>query len=337
MTLFAGRGYEVALHHLYDQEFDQLRWSYPLHSLFFFAPFAALPYTEALVLWITLGIAAFLGTAALALPKANRKHALLFLACSPIMLVELLTRQNGFFIGAAALGVLLLLQHNRPVLAGILLGCLTIKPQLFILWPIMLLIDRQWRCIAAAGITTLLLLGTSLLVHGVAAWEMFLQVVPNCQWQLVHHPAVFETRMLYQLMMPGVMPGLRILGMPDTIVIAAQILLSVAVLVGTILVLFKPIDLAQRVFILSCGSLLFTPYAFNYDMTLLTLALTLLWASAPQFGRSHFILGGILYVMPLMVYILNLIDLPIASVFLGLAFFGMVREVLRQPPAKVTS
>ena len=122
-TLFAGRGYERALHQIYDQEFAQLRWSYPLHSLFFFAPFAAFSYTTALALWMLLGLGLYTAMLWYCLPRVSRTYLTLWLFVSPIVMVELLTRQNGFFIGAAALAVLLLLEKKRAVAAGILLDC----------------------------------------------------------------------------------------------------------------------------------------------------------------------------------------------------------------------
>lgn len=336
-ALFNGPAYEKMLHQLYSAEFAALRWSYPLHSLFFFMPFAALPYHAALTLWVLLGVTAFLGTAAMALPEPNRKHALLLLAASPIMLLELLTRQNGFFTGAGALGVLLLLQHKRPVLAGILLGCLTIKPQLFLLWPLMLVMDKQWRCIAAATATTLLLLGTSLMAHGLTAWQQFADVVPALQWTLINHPSIFDKRQLYQLMMVGLTPSLRILGTPDLLVYGAQALLSLLVLAGTILAFRHRLHFSQRLVLLASGSLIITPYAFNYDMTLLTVGLALVWTERPRLSIAETILGGLTYTMPLQVYIFNLANIPIASLLLALVFFGAVHEARQQPLLKASA
>lgn len=329
--LLAGRGYELALGQLYSHEFAALRWSYPLHTLFFCAPFSWLPYVPALLLWSVLGLLAFLFTAWHALPSYARRSGTIFLALAPITLVELLTRQNGFFIGAAALGVLLLLKHDRPLLAGLLLGCLTIKPQLFILWPIMLLVTRQWRCIAAAIVGTVLLLGASYLVHGAEAWQLFAERVPAFQWSLLSEAAYEGKRHLYQLMMPGLLPSLRLLQVGDPIALIAQGALAIVVAVLVALAFRRQLTLGQQALILASGALLASPYGFNYDMTFLSAAIVIRWAEQRHVGLLALARDGLAYFLPLFVYVLNLIPMPLAPLILALVFFHAVRETWASP------
>ncbi len=328
-TLFAGRGYELALHRLYDGEFAQLRWSYPLHSLFFYEPFAALPYLPALALWTLSGLLVYLAVSRTALPARDRNLWLALLLFSPVALIELLTRQNGFFIGAASLAVLLLLDRKRPVTAGVLLGCLTIKPQLFILWPLMLLVTREWRCIFAAALTTLALVALSLVVHGPDAWADYVTFLTQKQWQLLSAEEFNETRKLYHLMMPGVTPALRILNWPDGIVVAAQLMVSLGVTVGTVLAFRRPLTLTQRVLILGSASLLVSPYSFNYDMTLLTTGLVMFWAERTRLSVYDRVLTGFVYLLPLLVYVFNVTDMPIAPLFLALLFVRSLHDAHR--------
>ena len=341
-TLFTGRGYELALHHLYAGEFAQLRWSYPLHSLFFYAPFAALPYLPALALWTACGLALYLAVSWQAWPPRQRGIFCLLLACAPVTLIELITRQNGFFIGAASLLVLLLIERGRPMLAGVLLGCLTIKPQLFLLWPIMLILTRQWRCIGAAIATASLLILASIAVYGIDAWGDYLTFLRDNQWQLLSAEEFNESRKLYHLMMPGLTPALRILHLPDSAVTALQLVVSLGVTGTTIAAFRLPLSFTHRTLILATASLLVSPYNFNYDMTLLSFALLMLWATRP--GTLSFYDGaitGIAYLLPLLVYVLNVTDMPLAPIFLLLLLIWSIRDgknarlapVRQAPPA----
>ena len=330
-VLFAGRGYEQALAELYPHQFAALRWSYPLHALFFCAPFSWLPYVPALLLWSVLGVALFLAAAWQALPPRARTTGCFLLLVAPITLLELLTRQNGFFIGAAALLVLLLLQRGRPIAAGILLGCLTIKPQLFLLWPLILLFTKQWRCIAAATVTTLLLLGASLAVHGIEAWQLFIEQVPAYQWSLLEPEAYAGRRHLYQLMMPGLVPTLRLLAVDETLTLMLQIMLSVTVVLFTLRAFRRELTLGQQAIILASGALLASPYGFNYDLTFLSLAIVIRWAERRRMHLLDYLREGLAYFLPMFIYVMNLSPLPLGPVILALVFFGAVRETWASP------
>ncbi|MFZ4541720.1 MAG: glycosyltransferase family 87 protein [Rickettsiales bacterium] len=326
--LFNGHAYERALHALSDLSFQQLRWSYPLHSLFFYAPFASLPYTPALIAWSILGLTAFAAAFWHAAALQHRVVLLAFLLLSPVSLLELATRQNGFFIGAASLIVLLLLDRGRPVAAGILLGCLTIKPQLFLLWPLYLLMTKQWRCITAASLTTIALIALSISVYGLVAWQHYLTYLNSIQWQLLTAGEYNESRKLFHLMMPGVTPALRLLNAPEQLVLILQLAVSMATILLSIRAFRQPLTLAERALILSLGAFLVSPYGFNYDMTLLTAAL-LLMAATKRLNLYETILGSLIYLLPLLIYILNLIDLPIAPLLLMLLFLAASDSITR--------
>ncbi len=328
--LFDGASYQAALHQLYAQSFAQLRWSYPLHALFFCAPFAALPYLPALVLWSCAGLGFYLASVWFALPPASRRVGVVLLLIAPVTVVELLTRQNGFFIGGAALFALALLDRGRPILAGILLGCLTIKPQLFLLWPILLLATSAWRAIAAAIVTAALLIGTSLVVHGVATWQQFVAVVVPFQLHLVSTEAFSGTRMLYQLMMPSITPALRLLGAGDILTHAVQLTASLAIAGATLWALRRGrLDLPARALLLASGGLLVTPYSFNYDLTFLTAALMLVWFTRPATSIYRTLLIAMAYLLPLLTYFFNLAHTPLSPLILLLVFCDILREARR--------
>jgi arabinofuranan 3-O-arabinosyltransferase len=63
------------------------------------------------------------------------------------------------------------------VLAGLLIGGLTYKPQFGILLPVALVAAGQWRAIASAAATAVLLAAASVAAFGRTAWEAFPQAL----------------------------------------------------------------------------------------------------------------------------------------------------------------
>jgi alpha-1,2-mannosyltransferase len=158
-------------------------WSYPPHVLLFIWPFGLMPYFPAFVLWTLGGFALFLYAAASG--GVERKH-LLFVAVAPAVAVNVFTGQNGFFIAALLIGGLINLDR-RPVLAGVLFGILTVKPQLGLALPLMLAASGRWRTIIAAVATTLALVVATAWLYGPDIWTKFLAKVLPQQQLLQEH------------------------------------------------------------------------------------------------------------------------------------------------------
>ncbi|MFD2136193.1 glycosyltransferase family 87 protein [Novosphingobium resinovorum] len=97
---------------------------------------------------------------------------LLLLAFPAVPIV--VTHGQTAFLVAGLLGAGLWLVPTRPVLAGVLLGLATIKPQFGLLLPIVLLLTGQWRTILAAVLTAALLAAASALLFGGEVWSGWL-------------------------------------------------------------------------------------------------------------------------------------------------------------------
>ena len=135
-------------------------WSYPPHILLFIWPFGLMPYLAAFALWsvmrlgrVPLGGGDRRGRAQASSVRRGRAGG---------RGQSVLIGQNGFFLAALLIGGLINLDR-RPLLAGMLFGILTIKPQLGLLLPVMLVLTGRWRVIAAAAATTLVLVRRHLL------------------------------------------------------------------------------------------------------------------------------------------------------------------------------
>ena len=125
-------------------------WGYPPYFLALAALFALFPYLLALVLWQATTLPLYLGAVGAALPRT--RTTLLVGAAFPAVFINLSAGHNGF-LTAGLLGLGLIVLDRRPILAGILFGCLAYKPQYGLLLPVALAAGFQWRAFVSAGVT----------------------------------------------------------------------------------------------------------------------------------------------------------------------------------------
>ena len=93
----------------------------------------------------------------------------------PAVFVNLGHGHNGF-LTAALIGGALLVLDRRPLLAGVLIGCLAYKPQFGVLIPLVLAATGRWRVIAAAAATVVAFVaGHAGSSFGGATWVAFWQ------------------------------------------------------------------------------------------------------------------------------------------------------------------
>jgi arabinofuranan 3-O-arabinosyltransferase len=221
------------------------------------APFAALPYLWAFVSW---DVVTLLGSL-VAVYAIVRRLAVIFVAlASPFTAWNFLASQNGF-LTASLIGGALALLARRPVLSGVLVGCLTYKPQFGVLFPVALVAAKQWRAIASATITAALLAGASLAAFGVDVWTAFpQQLLAQTRLNLL---ADAEGNWGYLQSVYGLMRTLHS-GASETGL--AQALATVATAVMVWAVWRSRTRLALKAALLSAAALIASPYAFMYDM-----------------------------------------------------------------------
>ena len=220
---------------------------------------APLSYPLACVLWLAATCALYL--AATRTTDVGTWLALL----APTTTVTIMAGQAGFLVAFLLIGGLRL-RRRRPLLAGLLFGLLTFKPQFGLMVPVVLLAARDWPTIAATCITAAALaLGTTVLL-GPAIWVDWLASLPRYQ-------AWFETLTVRHLE-PTVTMNLQLLGVPKPVASAAQ---AGSALAAGVLVWIAcrrcPPTLAVPVALLA--TCLATPHALVYDLPLLTGAVVL--------------------------------------------------------------
>ena len=120
----------------------------PFYALFL-APLAWLPFGPAFWAWLGVQAAVLIGTWAWAFRRWGT-DALIFGSMYLPTALGIAHGQDCVLILAIVLGVYALADRERHFLSGMVLGAGLIKFHLFLLWPIMLLIQRRWRMLAGA-------------------------------------------------------------------------------------------------------------------------------------------------------------------------------------------
>jgi hypothetical protein len=302
---FDAHAYNAALRDMLGGPYPEHYWSYPPHVLLFIWPFGLMPYLPAYIAWCVIGIALFV----FACHSALRRDRLQFLAVAPGVAVCIFFGQNGFYTAALLIGGLLCLDR-RPVLAGILFGILTVKPQLGLLLPIVLLLERRWVTIASAVATTAVLVAATAMLFGWNIWiEFFHKVVPQQQW-LTEHAAG-----LLMVMVSSVFYGARLVHLPINVAWAMQWTvagLAVAALVWTYWRRRDP-ALSRAVFV--TATFLVTPYILNYDMVIFGFVVALLRDRGDNSEFDHRLLIAV-WSLPVTMMIAGAAFIPLAPIVL---------------------
>jgi hypothetical protein len=298
-------------------------WSYPPHILLFIWPFGLMPYLLAFALWTVLGLALFVYVASTA--GVERKH-LLFVAFAPAVTMNAVIGQNGFFAAALLIGGLANLDR-RPVLSGVLFGILTIKPQLGLLLPLVLVVTGRWRTILSAATTTVVLVLATAWLYGADIWTAYLrQVVPQ-QHYLQEHGA----DMLF-LQIPSAFYAARLVGLPSASAWVVQAIVSAAAVAAVVWAFRSRREPVLSMALLITATFLVTPYSMNYDMVVLGWVLALLRQRKNNEPVDHYLIISV-WALPVAMMLAGLIYVPLAILVL-LAFAVRLLWQLAQSEAR---
>jgi hypothetical protein len=205
--------------------------------------------------------------------------------------------------------------HERPVVSGILLGLLTVKPQFGLLIPLVLLLERRWTVIASAVATTAVLVGLSVAAFGIDAWRGYL------------HQNFEITRSYleggvgpFTAMAPSAFMAMRLYGAGLSTAYAVQFACAIAVAVGTVVAWRSSASVVHKIALTGLAALLATPYAHNYDMTLVSVAVLAGYALERRGGKEGVLLM-LVWLLPIAVVPLHTVGIVIAPWIL-LGFFG---------------
>jgi hypothetical protein len=243
-------------------------WYYPPTFLLPSAALALLPYLSALMVWLAATLALYAAAVRAILPG----HGALLMALSfPAVFINAGHANNGF-LTAALFGGGLVLLPRRPVVAGLLFGLLSYKPQFGLLLPLALLASGSWRAIAAAAASTLLLALASIAAFGLAPWQAFFDTMPFTRTVVLEQGGVGFHRL------QSAFAAVRMLGGSVAFAWAVQACVSLTMAILVIAAWRRPLDDRLKAATLAVASLLATPYVFDYDLVVLAIG-GAFWAS----------------------------------------------------------
>ncbi len=298
--------------------------SYPPHLLPLLVPFAALPYFWAYALWSLLGTAAFVIAILGRWPRPTDAPLIAALLIAPALLSNLAFGQIALFATLLFIGAFRLLPQ-RPVLAGVLLGLLTVKPQLGLLVPLFLIAIGAWRTIAAATVTTAILVALSLALFGLAPWRLWLSETAAIQWSYIVSMNDF-----YAAHMVTPYAALWWLGLPVKAALAGQWLASAGIAVTTALVARSSAEWPLKVAVLALGSVMVVPYVLAHDLAVPLAACVWYFGTrtdAPP--KSEAALLGFAWLLPFpLCFLLQAKGLPLTEPVLAALYVSLAARAL---------
>jgi hypothetical protein len=275
-------------------------WHYPPFFLFIAAALALLPYKLALLAWQASTLALYL----LALraivgnppsrvhlpprdegggsPPAQPDPLWLVLALAfPAVFINLGHGHNGF-LTAALIGAALVGLDRGPLLAGVLIGLIAYKPQLGILFPLVLAATGRWRSFAAAAATIAALAVITTLAFGVSVWDAFLA---STHFTRI---IVLEAGETGWHKIQSVFSLVRMWGGSVALAYAAQSAITVTVAAALVWLWRAQVEFSLKAAALIIAALLATPYSLDYDMTALAPAIAFLAVNGLRHGFAPY-------------------------------------------------
>ena len=318
--------FPVYLDHLrstFGADYPVRNWAYPPHFLLLLWPLGLLSFKPAMVAFLgatfSLFVASVIVFRRVYAPRSSM--TLLVLAVLGYSLMMVYTTQNGFLTSALLLFGLAWMK-TRPVLAGLAFALLTIKPQLGLLVPVLLLFDRNWRTIGWAASFTVGLVALSAALHGMQSWNAYLSETVAYQ-----RTVITDWSGIFLRMMPTTFGSIRTLGFTAADAYVVQWPVSIAAAALVFWGWRVQTDPLQRIFALVCATFVVSPYAFNYDMGALSVVAALLVGSQ-SLGRFALISVSVVAALAGCVTNLGLWNLPISPILLLMALGGVVPPVV---------
>lgn len=245
----------------------KMPYHYPPFTTMALMPFAKLPYVQAAALFQIISLTLLL----IVLGRHLNPTNLLLLLAAPALGLNVLQGQNALLTAALLTGGVLLLD-KRPILAGILLGCLFYKPHFALLTPFLLMVDKNHRALAAQIVTVLALSLAADILFGPKTWQAFLANAPQAA-DLLSGGHVKLAKM------GSTFAAARMWGLDTEMAWAAHAAVALIASLLTVRIWHRGVSTTARLAALSFATLLISPFQYDYDLALLLPAL-LLWVNA---------------------------------------------------------
>jgi hypothetical protein len=264
---------EAAVGHAFGGYFG---WHYPPTFLFVAAALSLLTYATAYAVWVFGTFPIYL--AAIRAIVGERTGYLLA-AAFPALLANFIVGQNGFLTAGLVGGALVLLPR-RPIVAGLLLGLLTYKPHLGLLFPIALVAAGYWRAFFTAAMVAVLMAVAAWFAFGSDTWQAFFANIGHTSQAFLSDGWADWGKLQTAF-------GLtRMLGGGETLAWAVQGAVALVAAIAIALLWRSRAAYEIKAAALATGALIATPYLYTYDLVVLAVAVAFLLRYALERGFS---------------------------------------------------
>lgn len=295
-------------------------WFYPPALNLVILPLALLPFIAAYWTYMLSTLGAYL----LVLRQIVRDNTAIWcIAAFSGLWLNLFDGQNAFLTAAIG-GASLLFVERRPVVAGIFLGLLAIKPHLALLFPVALVAIGAWRTIITAVVTAVTFTLIATLTLGMAVLKGFFS-------NLGHVRLVLENQSIVWRKMPSVFAFMRLVGIPVTWAYVAHVAVAVVAMIIVWQVWRHCQNQQLRGAALVTATFLVSPYVFLYDLA--WLALSIAWLALD--GIRHGWLRGdrevlvVAWLLPMLMVVqtMTFLIVPVGPLVLCSLLWITVRRV----------
>jgi hypothetical protein len=234
----------------------QMPFPYAPAYLALVTPFGLLPFPIALVVWTACTFTLYLFAARKLMPGSGW-----LAAAFPAVYANAAVGQNGFLTAGIFMGGLSLLSR-RPFAAGLVLGCMVIKPQLGLLLPVALLAARAWRAIAGAAISSIGILAAGAALFGLSTMAAWIHQMPL-------YAAITRDGLVGWSKLASIYAAMREFGLGPGAALTVNGIAALAAALAVWQIWRSNPEDGAKVAILSAAAALASPYLLFYDTLIL--------------------------------------------------------------------
>lgn len=257
-------------------EAGEMPFPYPPAYLLLILPFALLSYPAGMAAWVALTFLGYLAAARRLFPDSGW-----LAAAFPAVLVNAAVGQNAFVTAGIFIAGMAALP-KRPFAAGLLLGCLVLKPQLGLLLPIAFVAGRHWRAFAGAAISSVGTLLAGLLIFGLPATAAWLDQMPL-------YASIARDGLVGWHKLASIYASARQAGLGQETAFALHLTGALTAAGAVWWAWRSEADSVTKAAVLAAATMLVSPYFFLYDAMILVVPL--FWLA--RAGAPPALIGGL--------------------------------------------
>ena len=240
-------------------------WTYPPQFALLVAPLGLIPVSVAYFLFV---VATFAFYIAVLRAVARDNFTLLLIMLFPAMEITMACGQNGF-LTAGLIGLVCLFFEERPMVAGLALGLMVIKPHLAIAFATYAIAKRSWIVVATAAAVVLTSSAICTAVFGTHIWLDLLDSVRDS--------SAFLEKGYYPLFrMVSAYAALRSAGISAWVAFLGQGMVALMALGLVVLSVYRGMSSRTSLGLTAALSVCISPYAYDYDFLICGIGLAML-------------------------------------------------------------